>query len=62
VPRKFCADIQQAKEVLLSSRLLDQAPQGRMHRLFEVGGGETGAAELQLGDEAPEKNAALLYR
>ncbi len=52
----------QKSSLLLSSRLLDQAPQGRVHDVFEVGGSETGAAELQLGDEAPEKNAALLYR
>jgi hypothetical protein len=29
---------------------------------FEVGGGEAGAAEQQLGDETSEEDAALLYR
>jgi hypothetical protein len=42
--------------------MLDQAAQRRAHHVFKVGGGEAGAAELQLGDEAPEEGAALLYR
>jgi hypothetical protein len=46
----------------LGSCLLNQAPQGRLHHLFDVGSGKTGTAQLQLSDEAPEKNAALLYR
>jgi hypothetical protein len=50
------------KKELLSSRLLDQTRQGRVHHVAEVRGGETRAAELQLGDEAPEKDAAFLYR
>ena len=45
----------------LSSRLLDQAPQSPGHHVFEFGRGEAGTAELQLGDEAPEEGAALLY-
>ena len=52
----------QISSLLLSSRLLDQAGQGQLHHVFEVGGGEMGATELQLRDEAPEKDAALLYR
>ena len=34
----------------------------RAHHVFKVGGGDAGAAELQLGDEALEKDAALFYR
>ena len=34
----------------------------RTHRVIKIGGGEVGAAELQLGHEAHEKYAALLYR
>jgi hypothetical protein len=41
---------------------LSQALQCKPHRVIKVGGGEVGAAELQLGDEAPEEYAALLYR
>jgi hypothetical protein len=29
--------------------------------VFKVRGGEAGVAELQLGDDVPEKVAALLY-
>ena len=43
-------------------RFLSQALQCQPHRVIKVGGGEMGAAELQLGDEAPEEYAALLYR
>src|SRR3974390_2820449 len=43
-------------------RFLDQALQRQPHRVVNVGCGEVGAAELQLGDEAPEKYAALFYR
>jgi hypothetical protein len=42
--------------------VLDQARQRRPHRVLEVGSGEVEAAELQLGDEAPKEDAALLYR
>jgi hypothetical protein len=38
---------------------LDQALQRQAHRVVS---GEAGAAELQLGDEVPEEDAALLYR
>jgi hypothetical protein len=41
---------------------LDQALQRQAHRVVKIGGGEVGAAELQLGDEAHEKYAALLKR
>jgi hypothetical protein len=41
---------------------LDQALQRGAHRVVKISGGEVGAAELQLGDEAHEKYAALLYR
>jgi hypothetical protein len=41
---------------------LDQALQRRAHHFFKVCGGEAVAAELQLSDEALEKDAALLYR
>jgi hypothetical protein len=41
---------------------LNQAFQRQAHRLVKMGGGEVGAAELQLGDEARKKYAALLYR
>ena len=37
---------------------LDQACQRRAHHVVEV----SSAAELQLGDEASEEDAALLYR
>jgi hypothetical protein len=40
----------------------DQALQRGAHRVVNIGGGEVGAAELQLGDEAHEKYSALLYR
>jgi hypothetical protein len=40
----------------------DQALQRGAHRVVKIGGGEVGAAELQLGDEAHEKYSALLYR
>jgi len=43
-------------------RFLSQAHQRQPHGVIKVGGGEVGAAELQLGDEAPEEYAALLYR
>jgi len=39
---------------------LDQALQRQAHRVVKIGGGEVGAAELQLGDEAHEKYAAPL--
>jgi len=39
---------------------LDQALRRQPHRVIKVGGGEVGAAELQLGDEAHEEYAALL--
>jgi hypothetical protein len=39
----------------LSRRLLDQAAQRRAHHVFKVGGGEAGAAELQLGERRPRK-------
>jgi hypothetical protein len=42
--------------------VLDHARQRRAHHVVEVGSGEAEAAELQLGDEAPEEDAALLYR
>jgi hypothetical protein len=41
---------------------LSQALQRQTHRVIKVGGSEVGAAELQLGDEAREEYAALLYR
>ena len=41
---------------------LDLALQRQAHRVVKIGGGEVGAAELQLGDEAHEKYAALPYR
>ena len=41
---------------------MSQALQRQPHRLIKVGGGEVGAAELQLGDEAPKEYAALVYR
>ena len=40
---------------------LSQALQRQPHRVIKVGGGEVGS-ELQLGNEAPEEYAALLYR
>ena len=43
-------------------RFLSQALQRQPHRVIKVGGSEVGAAELQLGDQAPEEYAALLYR
>ena len=39
---------------------LDQALQRQAHRVIKIGGGEVGS-ELQLGDEAHEEYAALLY-
>jgi len=39
---------------------LDQALQHQAHRVIKIGGGEVGS-ELQLGDEAHEEYAALLY-
>ncbi|MGC2079361.1 MAG: hypothetical protein WA728_25730 [Xanthobacteraceae bacterium] len=46
----------------LGCRFLDQALQRQAHRVVKIGSGEVGAAELQLGDEAHKKYAALLYR
>jgi len=40
---------------------LDQALQRQAHRVIRIGGGEVGS-DLQLGDEAQEEYAALLYR
>src|SRR6516165_4845300 len=40
---------------------LSQALQRQAHRVIKFGGGEVGS-ELQLGNEAPEEYAALLYR
>ena len=39
---------------------LDQALQRQAHRVIKIGGGEVGS-ELQLGDDAHEEYAALLY-
>jgi hypothetical protein len=49
-------------EALSGCGFLDQALQRQVHRVVKIGGGEAKAAELQLGDEAPEEDAALLYR
>jgi len=42
--------------------LLNQTPQGRAHYFFKVRGRKARAAELQLRNNAPEEDAALLYR
>src|SRR5215471_20560958 len=41
---------------------LDQARQRQAHRVVNIRGAEAGAAKLQLGDKAPEEDAALLRR
>ena len=41
---------------------LDQALQRQAHRVVNIGIAEAGAAKQQLGDEAPEEDAALLRR
>jgi hypothetical protein len=41
---------------------LDQALQRQAHRVAKIGSGETGAAELQVGDETPEEDTAFLCR
>ena len=41
---------------------LDQALQRQAHRVVKIGSGEAVAAQLQLADKAPEKDAALIYR
>jgi hypothetical protein len=41
---------------------LDQALQCHAHRVLKIGSDEVKATKLQLGDEAPEEDAALLYR
>ena len=56
LPRREAAILQSG------CRFLSQAHQHQPHGVIKVGGGEVGAAELQLGDEAPEEYAALLYR
>jgi hypothetical protein len=40
---------------------VDQALQRQSHHFLNVGSREVIAAQLQLGDEAPEEDAALLY-
>jgi hypothetical protein len=40
---------------------VDQALQCQSHYFLNIGSREVIAAELQLGDEAPEEDAALLY-
>ena len=41
---------------------LVQVLQRQAHRVVNIGIAEAGAAKLQLGDEAPEEDAALLRR
>jgi hypothetical protein len=41
---------------------LDRALQRQTHHVVKIGSGEAAAAELQLSEEAPEEDAALLYR
>src|SRR5262249_44757296 len=55
-PRREAASLQSG------CGFLDQTLQREAHRVIKIGGGEVGAAELQLGDKASEEYAALLYR
>jgi hypothetical protein len=42
--------------------LLDQAAQRRAQDIFKISCGDAGTAQLQLGDDPPEEDAALLRR